>query len=519
LEKRKNIEGKAMLENGVRLAGRYEIVQLIGGGGMANVYQAKDLLLDRWVAIKVMSESLRDQNEFIQRFIREAKAAGSLSHPNVVSIYDIGREKMTYFMVMEYVEGMSLAEYFFEQESLPLEDVIDIGIQICKGLSHAHRNGIVHRDIKLQNIMRTKEGDYKITDFGISSVSHMNTTLTQTGTVMGSAHYFSPEQASGGRVSYTSDLYSLGVLLFKLLTDAFPFDADNSVSIALKHLQEEMPDPRELNDEVPPGLVKVLKKALAKKPKERFQTADEMMAALERVKKEISFDHTTVYRLDKTVARPSRPTSRTSRHKVDHSRKKVVFISMAVLASMMVAVFAFADSLLGSNQEMSAADKAPYRETIQRVSADGQAKEEIKGDHPWWKEFPKKKYLSNQYFKGLQVNGRDGQYDVSIQVGPIPEKSFFYNIYVVDSFSSRLVLKDRQVFLPAKRNSSGYTPVQFPVKLPSALLPNEGLLKIEIFRLDQAGEKLNPTDNLLQQWGSPPPDAKISPHLQPGTPS
>lgn len=511
-----------MLENGMRLAGRYEIVQLIGGGGMANVYQAKDLLLDRWVAVKVMSESLRDQHEFIQRFIREAKAAGSLSHPNVVSIYDIGREKMTYYMVMEYVEGMSLAEYFFEQESLQMEDVVDIGIQICRGLAHAHRKGIIHRDIKLQNIMRTKEGVYKITDFGISSVSHMNTTLTQTGTVMGSAHYFSPEQASGGRVSYTSDLYSLGVLLFKLLTNAFPFDAENSVSIALKHLQEEIPDPRELNEEVPPGLVEILKKALAKEPKERFQSADEMMGALEQMKNRLSLDVVNVNRFDPAeVAHLPPLTSRTSRYKVDNGwQKKVVLIGMVVLAGMVFAVFAYSEGMIGFKTEMSAANKAPFRETIQRISADSQTEqEEIKGNHPWWKEFPKKKYLSNQYFHHMRVSGRDGQYNVSLLVGPLPEQSFFYNIYVVDSFSSRLVLKSRQVFLPTNRENAGNTPVQFPVKLPTSLLPNEGLLKIEIFRLDPAGEKINPTDNMLQQWGAPPPDAKISPKLQPGIPS
>lgn len=265
-----------MQMEGKRLSGRYEILNRIGGGGMAVVYKAKDMSLHRNVAVKILSESLSNDSEFIRRFSREAQAAASLSHPNIVNVYDVGRDGYTHFIVMELVEGPTLKQYIQEQGPLSVEEAAEIAIQICDGLSNAHENGIVHRDIKPHNILLGSNGRVKVTDFGIARAAS-SSTITQTGSVMGSVHYFSPEQARGGVVTEKSDIYSLGIVLYEMLTGQIPFDGDSAIAIALQHLQEPVVDPRSINPEIPDNIVKILLRALEKDPEMRYTSVRAMM--------------------------------------------------------------------------------------------------------------------------------------------------------------------------------------------------------------------------------------------------
>lgn len=267
---------------GKQLGGRYEILHPLGEGGMAVVYKAKDHLLNRHVAVKVMNQKLHEGEPAIQRFIHEAQTVGKFSHANIINVFDIGNEGELYYMVMELVEGPTLNKLIEERGPLPAEEAIKIVMQICDGLAHAHKQKIIHRDIKPHNIMCTPNGSYKITDFGISRLLSAATHYTKTGTVMGSVHYFSPEQACGQELSYSSDLYSLGIVLYELVTGDVPFDADQSVAIALKHLQQPIPNPLEKNQEIPASLCDIIYKALAKKPEDRYQSAEEMKQALHK---------------------------------------------------------------------------------------------------------------------------------------------------------------------------------------------------------------------------------------------
>ena len=268
-----------MQMQGKKLGGRYEIIGRIGGGGMAVVYKAVDSLLHRHVAIKVLSESLSNNSEFIRRFDREAQAAASLSHPNIVNVYDVGRDGYTHYIVMELVDGPTLKQHIIDNGALPVEEAVQIAIQICDGLAHAHENQIVHRDIKPHNILIGSNGRVKVTDFGIARAA-TSSTITQTGSVMGSVHYFSPEQARGGVVGEKSDIYSLGIVLYEMLTGELPFDGDSAISIALKHLQEKVVDPRELNPNIPENIVRIVMRALEKDPEMRYTSAKAMMQDL-----------------------------------------------------------------------------------------------------------------------------------------------------------------------------------------------------------------------------------------------
>lgn len=265
-----------MQMEGKKLGGRYEVINRIGGGGMAIVYKAVDRLLNRHVAIKVLSDSLSNDSEFIRRFSREAQAAASLSHQNIVNVYDVGREGYTHYIVMELVEGPTLKEHILEHAPLSMEDTGEIASQICDGLYHAHENQIVHRDIKPHNILIGHNGRVKVTDFGIARAA-TSSTITQTGSVMGSVHYFSPEQARGGLVSEKSDIYSLGVVLFEMLTGELPFDGDSAISIALKHLQDPVPNPLEYNSEISENMVRIVMRALEKDANMRYTSAKAMM--------------------------------------------------------------------------------------------------------------------------------------------------------------------------------------------------------------------------------------------------
>lgn len=262
------------------LAGRYEILDRVGGGGMALVYKGHDLLLHRNVAIKVLRQQYVHDEEFIRRFRREAQAAASLSHPNVVSIYDVGQEDEIHYIVMEYVEGQTLNDLIKEKAPLQVEEALHIASQICDALDHAHTNQIIHRDIKPHNILLGKNGRVKVTDFGIARAA-TSSTITQTGSVVGSVHYFSPEHAKGVAAGAKSDLYSLGIVLYQMLTARLPFLGESPISVALKHLQERFEEPRQVNPLIPQSVENIILKAMRKNPDERYQSAREMMSDLE----------------------------------------------------------------------------------------------------------------------------------------------------------------------------------------------------------------------------------------------
>lgn len=264
-----------MIMKGQKINDRYQIIKSIGEGGMANVYLAYDTILDRDVAVKVLRGDLSNDEKFVRRFQREALNASSLSHPNIVEVYDVGDDNGQYFIVMEYIEGKNLKDLIKKRGKLTVSEVVDIMSQISDGLSVAHDSYIIHRDIKPQNIMILENGLVKITDFGIAMA--MNATqLTQTNSVMGSVHYLPPEQASGKGSTLKSDIYSMGILMYELLTGVLPYRGDNAVEIALKHLKEPLPSIREELDDLPQSVENIILKSTAKNPKNRYNDARAM---------------------------------------------------------------------------------------------------------------------------------------------------------------------------------------------------------------------------------------------------
>src|SRR6476620_9257586 len=261
--------------------GRYRILRKLGTGGMANVYLAEDEVLGRHVAIKILNDRHAGDEQFGERFRREAKNAASLSHPNIVSIYDRGEAEGTYYIAMEYLDGRSLKELILSRGPAPVSVAIDYARQILAALRFAHRNGIVHRDIKPHNVLVDSEGHVKVTDFGIARAGASQ--MTEEGSIIGTAQYLSPEQPRGTPVDQTSDLYSLGIVLYELLTGQVPFTGDTPVEIAMKHLSTIPEPPSARRDDVPPNVDMVVLRALAKDPSDRFQSAEEMDAELERV--------------------------------------------------------------------------------------------------------------------------------------------------------------------------------------------------------------------------------------------
>lgn len=271
---------------GKLLGNRYQIMEKIGSGGMAEVYKARCTLLNRYVAVKVLKDEFRVDEEFIARFNRESQAAASLSHPNIVSIYDVGCEDGMHYIVMEYVEGITLKEYIEKNGLLPWREALDFSIQICKAMEHAHKKNIIHRDIKPHNIMVTENKILKVTDFGIARTINKEGKTIDGQNAIGTVHYISPEQARGGYVDEKSDIYSMGVVLYEMLTGKPPFDNDNAVSIAIMHMQQPPKPPREFNISIPAALEQVCLKAMAKEQSQRYQSAAEMLEALSAVERQ-----------------------------------------------------------------------------------------------------------------------------------------------------------------------------------------------------------------------------------------
>lgn len=262
------------------LAGRYELFERVGEGGMSVVYKAKDKLLNRFVAIKILKPEFINDHKFIDSFRRESQAAASMSHPNIVNIYDVGREGNIHYIVMELIEGRTLSDYIKAQGAMSYPKVIALSKQIAAALAFAHKNHIIHRDVKPHNVMITPNGTAKITDFGIAKAVNAATIVDNTDGIIGSVHYFSPEQARGGYVDEKSDIYSLGIVMYEMLTGRVPFDGDNPVNIALMHINGEMVPPSRLVAGVPPALEHIILKCTDKYPVNRFASAEELIEAL-----------------------------------------------------------------------------------------------------------------------------------------------------------------------------------------------------------------------------------------------
>ena len=348
-----------MIAKGQLINDRYEIQRLIGEGGMANVYLAKDTILDRKVAVKVLRGDLAGDEKFVRRFQREALSASSLSHPNIVEIYDVGEDEGNFYIVMEYIEGKTLKQLIKKRGVLSLPETMDIMLQLLDALATAHDSYIIHRDIKPQNIMIKESGLVKITDFGIAMALN-SAQLTQTNSVMGSVHYLPPEQASGKGSTIRSDIYSLGILMFEMLSGKVPFKGDSAVEIALKHMKEPLPSVKEINPVVPQSVENIILKASAKNPKNRYrdvrEMADDIKTCLDEEKEneeritfkypETDFSDTkavTSLKEEKKNIKEEKPVVKqiTDDDKIDKSNKrKMIIISsiIGVLALIFIAV-------------------------------------------------------------------------------------------------------------------------------------------------------------------------------------
>ena len=305
-----------MIKTGTILGDRYEILEKIGTGGMAEVFKGKDHKLNRYVAVKVLKEEFRDNDGFVKKFKEEAQAAAGLAHPNIVNVYDVGDENGIYYIVMELVEGITLKNYIERKGRLTIKEATSIAIQVSAGLEVAHNNHIVHRDIKPQNIIISREGKVKVTDFGIAKAT---TSQTTTSSAMGSVHYASPEQARGGYVDHRSDIYSLGIVMYEMVTGRVPFDGETAVTVAVKHLQEQMVPPSKYCPEIPYSLEQIIKKCTEKSPDRRYQDIGDLMADLKQSLVDPDGDFVQMVDLDeqaKTVIMTNGTTS-----KVKESRR------------------------------------------------------------------------------------------------------------------------------------------------------------------------------------------------------
>ena len=370
-----NLEGRL-------LGNRYEIIEQIGNGGMATVYKAKCHVLNRYVAVKILKEEYTTDDEFVKRFNTEAQSAASLTHPNIVSVYDVGSEGDLHYIVMELVKGKTLKEIINEDGALSWKWSVNVAIQIASALETAHKNNIIHRDIKPHNIIITEDGIVKVTDFGIAKAVS-NSTITAFGSTMGSVHYFSPEHARGGFTDAKSDLYSLGVVLYEMVTGRLPFNADTAVSVALKHMQESPKEPMEMNPSVPKSVNDIIMKAMQKDISLRYQTATEMHRDLSRAIKNPNGDFVVMERqvTDSPTQRLSTiyDKSELEDKKMDKKKEKSFFAKHKALCLTIGGIILFIITIVATYFIMNAFEKkdvqVPDLVNMEKSQAEAKAKE------------------------------------------------------------------------------------------------------------------------------------------------
>ncbi|NLL18795.1 MAG: Stk1 family PASTA domain-containing Ser/Thr kinase [Clostridia bacterium] len=410
------------------IGNRYELVEKLGGGGMAIVYKGKDRLLSRAVTIKILREQMASDAEVVRRFQQEAQAVAKLSHPNIVSIYDVGQEQDLYYLVMEYIEGRTLKEIIQEKGRLEPEEAIGYARQLCDALQHAHDSNIIHRDIKPQNILITNQGQAKVTDFGIAKAAS-NATMTYSGSAfIGTVQYISPEQARGDMATIHTDIYSAGIVLYEMLTGQLPFEGDTAIGIAIKHIQADYPKPSSIVPDLPIELEQVITKALAKKPQDRFHSAMEMKKALEQAV------DLPAAQLDRTQVLPrvtdSKPVNEEEFHRSrQRSRKKKpktlnwVLFALAMLILLVGGFYyGFQRFLAVSEVEIPDVTNMPLTEAERTLLAEG-LKWEI-GSRMHNEEVPKDHVLSQKPAPGEKIKlTRAVVLDVSLgpNLGKIPD--------------------------------------------------------------------------------------------------
>ena len=316
------------------IAGRYELEEQVGSGGMSKVFRAHDRLLERTVAIKILHEHYSKDEEYVERFRREARAVAQLAHPNVVTVIDRGEHEGRQYIVFEFIDGENLKQLVEREGALPPKQVVELGLQVASALASAHARGVVHRDVKPQNVILTDEGRPKVTDFGIARSSDVES-VTLTGTVMGTSEYLAPEQARGELVDFRTDVYSLGVILFELSAGEVPFRGENPVSVAMRHLHEPVPSVREQRPEIPARLDAAIRQAMAKDPEERFGSMEELIAELEACRRGLGEGEETI-----VLPAPARP--RRARRSARRIVRALVLSLLALLLVGAAAVGAFA---------------------------------------------------------------------------------------------------------------------------------------------------------------------------------
>ena len=333
-----------MITRGQMINGRYEIIRSVGEGGMANVYLALDTILNRKVAVKILRGDLAEDEKFVRRFQREAISASSLNDPNIVEVYDVGEDDGKYFIVMEYVEGKTLKQLIKKRGSLTLPEVVDIMLQLTSAIAHAHESYIIHRDIKPQNVIILEDGRVKIMDFGIAVALNAGE-LTQTNSVMGTVYYIPPEQANGGKATVKSDIYSLGILMYELVTGHVPFKGENPVEVAIKHMNEEIPTICEYDPEMPQSIENIILKAAAKNPRNRYSSAMEMHNDLKTALKDERFNEPKIiYRYDEKELDdlkeelPKRRRSNKVENEVPDKKEKKVNKALIIVGSIITII-------------------------------------------------------------------------------------------------------------------------------------------------------------------------------------
>jgi eukaryotic-like serine/threonine-protein kinase len=336
---------------GQTIADRYEVEELVGSGGMSSVYRAHDRLLERYVALKILHRQYSSDGGFVERFKREARAVAQLSHPNIVTVIDRGEDADRQYIVFEYVDGENLKELLGRSGRLPVADALALALQVARGLAFAHGQGIVHRDVKPQNVLLNGDGRAKVTDFGIARSLNVDG-VTQTGTVLGTSDYIAPEQASGGPVDPHTDIYSLGVVLYELLTGEVPFSGDNFVAVALKHVNEPPPGVLERRGDVPPRVADAVERALAKDPAQRFSSMDEFVAELEAALAGLEQEADTDASGKTAVVRAPRPPARRTRSSA--APFLLAALGLLAIAAVVVGFLALRNHVTGPNTPVAA---------------------------------------------------------------------------------------------------------------------------------------------------------------------